>query len=222
MSNQSITDVYILNRSTLVSDQAARRAVEAVAIQVVRDFAPVWFISARIIFAPKGHKVPPGNRVIVIVDNATEWDGMHTLSKGDKPYGIVAVQPEIDSGTNWTVCLSHEVLEMLADSFLGLLVLRDRRAYAVEVCDACEGDQYGYRIRLVLVSDFVTPRWYDLTDSGPYSFRGNCKRPFHILHDGYIESRYFPKANAKAIRQHTGRELPASKITTGSRKSRRK
>jgi hypothetical protein len=74
----------------------------------------------------------------------------------------------------------------------------------------------------VLVSCFVTPRYFELTASGPCSFPPHIKRPGQILPGGYQESRYFPKAHRKRIRLHTGRDLPKSKITVGSRKSRLK
>lgn len=226
MPKPRITDVYVLNRSTLVSDQAARRAVAAVAIQVSRDFAPAWYIDARVIYCNKGTKIPPGCRVVVIVDNCADADGWHSLSKSGKPWGIVAVQPEIDAGTNWTVCLSHEVLELLLNSYLGVGVLVGRRVKALEASDPCEADEFGYLIRVgryrVLVSCFVMPRYFELTTSGPCSFPPHIKRPGQILPGGYQESRYFPKANRKRIRLHTGRDLPKSKITIGSRKSRLK
>lgn len=216
----SITDIYILNRSTLVSDDDAAKAVAAVNVQVNRDFAPVWFLAADVKFrhAHKG-EVPEHNRVIVIVDNAADYDGMHTLTQRDKPFGIVAVQPELDAGTQWTVCLSHEVLEMLGDSWLGISALRDRRMYAVEVCDPVESDTCAYKIDGVLVSDFITPRWFEFTQSGPFSFNNSCTHPFHILPGGYMESRYFAKVPKSALRTATGGTT--NKRPIGSRRHRR-
>lgn len=214
--------VWILNRSTLASDQLVRRGAVAIAAQVRRDFGPAWGVFAQVKFAARGQTIGPREAVVIVVDNSSEDDavGWHTLSKRGRPCGIVAIQPELDAGTQWTVALSHEVLELLADRWLGFSVVYRRKAYAVEVCDPCEADRYGYLIRGVLVSDFVTPAWYRLTDQGPYSFMGSCKRPFHILPGGYLETQDF-RERRPAIRRHDGRPLPRSKIAAGSRKARR-
>jgi hypothetical protein len=58
----------------------------------------------------------------------------------------------------------------------------------VEACDPCEANNYGYQIQGTLVSDFITPHFYDSveTPGSPYSFTGAIKRPRQILPGGYI------------------------------------
>jgi hypothetical protein len=58
----------------------------------------------------------------------------------------------------------------------------------VEVCDPCESGKFAYQVNGVLVSDFITPQFYDPVQSFGvrYSFTGAIKSPRSILDDGYI------------------------------------
>jgi hypothetical protein len=105
-------------------------------------------------------------------------------------------------GSEWTIDASHEILEMLVDPSGNRLQtsrsikiagkgVQDNTGefeYIVEVCDPCEADQYAYSIQGIVVSDFITPHFYDpvVTDGTRYSFGGNITRPREILPGGYI------------------------------------
>jgi hypothetical protein len=102
----------------------------------------------------------------------------------------------------WTIAASHEVLEMLVDPYGNRLhssvaiEIKGKKivdgtgqyGYLVEACDPCEADKYGYTINGVVVSDFITPNFYDpVTTAGTrYSFTGALKAPRQILPGGYI------------------------------------
>jgi hypothetical protein len=60
--------------------------------------------------------------------------------------------------------------------------------YLVEGCDPCEANNYGYTILGVVVSDFITPHFYDpvVTQGTRYSFTGAITAPRQILPGGYI------------------------------------
>ena len=60
--------------------------------------------------------------------------------------------------------------------------------YLVEVCDPCEANNYGYAIQGVIVSDFLTPHYYDpiVTPGTRYSFTGSITAPRQMLPGGYI------------------------------------
>jgi hypothetical protein len=68
--------------------------------------------------------------------------------------------------------------------------------FLVEACDPCEASEFGYTIDGVLVSDFITPRFYDprKTTSARYSFTGAINRPRQIRKGGYI-SWWDPQTN---------------------------
>jgi len=107
---------------------------------------------------------------------------------------------------NWSTVASHELLEMLADpngshaSWISpILPTSPPTAITVqalilrEVCDPVESIAQAYKIGTVLVSDFVTPAWYDyfsLVPSIPkraapvFNIRGNLKTPLTIVPDG--------------------------------------
>jgi len=47
---------------------------------------------------------------------------------------------------------------------------------------------FGYRVNGVLVSDFITPHYYDPDGATgvQYSFRGHVKEPHQVLEGGYV------------------------------------
>jgi hypothetical protein len=63
------------------------------------------------------------------------------------------------------------------------------RFYAYEVCDAVEADNFGYDIKGVTVSDFVTPAWFEAfrkVGSTQFSFKKHVNAPFQLAPGGYI------------------------------------
>jgi hypothetical protein len=103
---------------------------------------------------------------------------------------------------SWTIDASHETIEMLIDPYgnrmhsaqaieiqNGKIVSGTGQFnYLVEGCDPCEANDYGYTIQGVVVSDFITPHFYDpVTSPGTrYSFTGAVTAPRQILPGGYI------------------------------------
>jgi hypothetical protein len=124
--------------------------------------------------------------------------GFH-LTKHNQPYAKVVLTPGSDG---WTVDASHETLEMLIDPNGNRLQtstaieivggkIRDgigKFEYLVEACDPCEANNYAYPIAGTMVSDFLTPHFYDLNyaPGTRYSFTGAIKNPREILPGGYI------------------------------------
>jgi hypothetical protein len=60
--------------------------------------------------------------------------------------------------------------------------------FLVEVADPPEDPQFGYTVNGLLVSDFITPHFYDpvTATSVRYSFGGNIPGPRQILEGGYL------------------------------------
>jgi hypothetical protein len=128
---------------------------------------------------------------------AGEGGGVH-LDKHNQPYAKVLASAD----DAWTIDASHETLEMLVDPF-GNKMQTSRSIeivgnqvqdgpgefnYLVEACDVPEANNFGYTIQGVLVSDFITPRYYDpiVTAGTRYSFASNVERPRQMLPGGYI------------------------------------
>lgn len=196
--NDPSIDIAVVNRSTVVSDDAVRTAVAAVQIQIDRDFYPVWDIPASLKFFDKDAIIPDPFWEIVILDDA-DMDGAlgyHELTPAGEPLAKVFAKTDAEFGLNWTITFSHEVLEMIVDPYINLTVLdQDSNTtgmlYAYEVCDATQADQFGYQINGVWVSDFVYPAWFDpyridRPGQDVFDHMRRCTRPFEILSGGYM------------------------------------
>ena len=61
----------------------------------------------------------------------------------------------------------------------------------VEICDPSGGAQWGYTVNGYLISDFVTPNYYDPVGAPGvrYSFTGVVTRPREVLEGGYLSWR---------------------------------
>jgi hypothetical protein len=142
---------------------------------------------------------PPGVWPIVLVDDlGGPGNGFHTTAHY-RPYAKVAVHDD-----DWTIAVSHEMLEMLLDPSGNRLqvgraielnatnAIADGAAhveYILEICDPCAARDCAYRVNdTTWVSDFVTPDFYAPREvpGTHYTFRHNIKAPRRILHGGYI------------------------------------
>jgi hypothetical protein len=81
--------------------------------------------------------------------------------------------------------LSHEVIEALADPS----GVKTTTGVLTEICDAVE--QPGYRLDGIVVSNFVTPRWFMKSAvGGRFDFEGLLTRPLSITPDGFMPGRF--------------------------------
>ncbi len=224
--------ISVINSSTVLSDDEVQAAVPALQKQVSRDFAPAWGVDADLTFIAKGHKASKTTWWLVILDNSDEAGalGYHDVTSEGLPIGKVFAGSDMQYGYNWTVTASHELLEMLGDPEINLTVFVQKSdstgvLYAYETADACEADEYGYKIDGVLVSDFVFPSWFDATykKGTQYDFRKKIKRPLHLLKGGYIG--IFDVTAGGGWQQKTAQNLPvaySARPHVGSRRERRR
>jgi hypothetical protein len=181
----------------------------ALQTQVVRDFGPIWGVSGVVAPFMTLEEVPPQYFPIVIFGRPLPQGhhGFHLAIDG-RPFGLI----HKDDG--WSLTASHELLELLGDPSGSRTVpgpsLKDAYDealgegtdqvggaqgtvdYLVEVCDPCE--ESTYEIDGVVVSDFVTPSYYDPFDARgrSYSFTGEVTRPRQLLDGGYLSWRTRP------------------------------
>ncbi len=220
--------IAIINQSTVVSDTEVKACVAALQIQVDRDFQPEWGLRADLKFFSATELVPSTAWQLVILDNADQADalGYHDLTASGLPIGKVFAKTTIQAGDSWTVTTSHELLEMLLDpdivecvtSFDGLTL------YSKEACDACEGDQFGYQIGAILVSDFVTRMWFGSKSRAgevKYDFMGKINASFQLLPGGY--TGILDLSTTRGWQQITADKKPNMKARgqVGSRRERR-
>ena len=188
--------VALINASTVLKDEEVKTAVTALQTQVRRDFAQAWGIDADLTFVPKGGKPAAGAWWLAALDNSDQSGalGYHDLTKDGLPLGKVFAGSDLKYGFQWTVTASHELLEMLADPDINLTAFVQADAhsgvlYAYEVCDACEADQFAYKINGTLVSDFVYPAWFESfckKGSTQFDHGKHIQKPFELLRGGYI------------------------------------
>jgi hypothetical protein len=158
--------------------------------QVSRDFGPGWQIEATVDAFPRLDDVPVGYWPMIVRDDIGQPGaaGVH-LDKDGQPFALITMSD------SWSLTASHEMLEMVADPF-GKRVIpgrspkrgQGRVEFLVEVCDPCEAAEFAYTVNDILVSDFLTPRFYDPVASPAvrYSFTGAITKPRTILRGGYI------------------------------------
>jgi len=188
--------ISVINASTVLTDDQVKTVVPDLQTQVHRDFAPAWGVDADLTFVPKGSKPAAGSWWLVILDNSDQAGalGYHDLTKEGLPLGKVFAGSDIQYGYQWTVTASHELLEMLGDPDINLTAFVQPSAttgvlYAYEVCDACEADQFGYKIGSTLVSDFIYPAWFESfrkKGSAQFDHEKHIQKPFELLKGGYI------------------------------------
>ena len=190
--------LYVRNQSTAISDSDVKDIIAALQIQVTRDFLKFWPIAdVTLNFIDKAAPEVPGIWELVFLDDSDQAGtlGYHDLTSSGDPLGKAFVKDDLKYGSKVSVTASHELLEMLVDPSINLCAQDDAtgKFYALEVCDACEGDEFGYEILLadgkkITVSDFVTPRWFESTydSTAQYDFQKVCTKELQLLEDGYI------------------------------------
>jgi hypothetical protein len=193
-----VKHLALVSQTKKVSADALMRGAAALQKQAIRDFGPIWNVSATVDAFGKLKDVPLGYWPVIIQDDIHQSGaaGIH-LDQGGQPYALVEYSPD------WVLTASHEVLEMLADPFGNRLVAgqspkpkQGRVEFLVEVCDPSEAAEFGYTVNGLLVSDFYTPKYFDpLANSGTrYSYTGAIKKPRQVLKGGYL-SWHEPKSD---------------------------
>jgi len=187
----SLPVIAITNASTWVTDSQVEAAIPALQQQVSLDFKAHWDLDSQLTFLPRSEALPDGWWQISVIDNPDQAGalGYHEMTSSGTPLGKVFAALDIQSGSSWTVTLSHELLEMLADPWINWCAQgSDGKVYALEVCDPVEADGLGYEIGGVLVSDFITPAWFEPTQSDRVDFKGRISKALQIAPGGYISA----------------------------------
>jgi hypothetical protein len=187
------TNIALVADTDAVSAREITRVAAALDKQVTRDFGPLWGVLATVDPVFSLEDVPVGYWPIVLRDRikAPGADGFHKDRFG-QPFARLALTD------SWSLTASHECLEMLADPFGDRMIPgpsikrgEGRVSYLVEVCDPPESEEFAYTVNDVLVSDFITPSFFDpmKVEGVRYSFTGAVKHPRQVLEGGYISWR---------------------------------
>jgi len=195
----SIIQVGLVDTTGAINAELVQACAAALSIQVTRDLPQFWGVQATVQYLPHASKVPAGVWPVRLVAKLPPGEGGFHQDKHNQPYAEVIAKANDDS---WTIDASHECIEMLVDPYgnkmqssnaieivgNGTQDSTGQFNYLVEACDPCEANNYGYTINGILVSDFITQRFYDpvVTPGTRYSFTGAIKAPRQLLPGGYI------------------------------------
>lgn len=199
-ATMSLIQVGLADKTKKIDPGLLQATAAALNVQVTRDLTQFWNVQATVTALPSATKIPVGVWPVFLVAKLPPGEGGFHMDKHNQPYAEVIASPDSDE---WTIDASHETLEMLVDPYGNRLqnstsIEIDAKnnivdgtgefAYLVEACDPCEADNFGYNIQGVLVSDFITPHFYEptVTPGTRYSFTGAITKPRQILQGGYI------------------------------------
>src|ERR1700761_8209428 len=173
-------NLTIANVSTTITNASLQATIAALNTQVTDHFQPAWSISAALkgeALSIKNKVKIAGNQDAIIYLAASSKDpttgvegalGYHSTTYGKIPYGFVYLDICKEYNEEWTVTLSHEVLELLGDPDAAMTVTgpaphgkSGTAYYDLEVADPTQGDSY--KIGNIEVSNFVGKAYFGLT-----------------------------------------------------------
>jgi hypothetical protein len=207
-----IDHIALVSLTREIPTRSLLQAAAAVQKQLTRDFEPAWGLRATLDTFEDLASVPSDYHPVIVFSDSQELvgrlevaigpeytaaliddfergrlSGLHLNAFTRQPFALV------EASDAWSVVISHEVLEMIADPYGNRLIAaahpRDaaqRVKYLLEVCDPCQAAWYP--VNGVPVSDFFTPRYFDPVglEGGRYSFTGELKKPLDIAEGGYL------------------------------------
>ncbi len=217
---------------TDIADEEVLPVVRAVNRQVAEDFAPYWDLTATLRLEGEASSRPRrqnptelrGDAIMYLWDEA-DVDGAigyHEENNRGLPCGFVFTEIAEQIGEPYSVTLSHEVLELVADANINKLAAgphpEDPEKWVLhwyEMCDAVQAESY--KIDGVAVSNFVLPLYFTWDDQvGSRNdflgrvYHGSALRSFDVNPGGYIGfldpetgemETYFGKDDAEAQRR---------------------
>jgi hypothetical protein len=177
-----------------VPDHELQRVIRAVNRQIKEDFEPYWSLGATLRLEGRsaeepGHLSLPDLRGDAILYLWNEADipgalGYHDRNANGIPFGFVFTQLSAELGEPWSVTLSHEAMELIADPEVNLLVMGPNPNnpnktvfHWYEMSDAVQSETY--QVDGIEVSNFVLPLYF--TDNQELGARNDF---LGIPHDG--------------------------------------
>ena len=222
--------ISVMNHSTDISPDELQHAIRAVNRQIDEDFAPYWGQPATLrvetIGKAGGLRAMRGDAVLYLHDvPPASGLGMHDDSVSGIPTGYVFTKLREATRlalpwVSWSVDLSHEALELVADPQLNLLVkgphpkFRREVFHYREIADPVQSETYD--IDGVNVSNFVLPHYYNAQGvrKGRNDFLGNGVDAFRWTDQGYI-GFWDPAVGRNGqyvVYPQYGKNEPASKV----------
>jgi hypothetical protein len=215
-----ILGVAIKHSTSRWSEEEFLEAVDALTVQFQRDVLPYWSADVGPI-----HKITPIRRDEALPDdsywmglvdhtNGSPGDntgpslpghaGTHEVSAEGRPIATVF----LGSSNNWSVPMSHELLDMVINPYLGISKRENYLSYPgseyqifKEIADPDENNWYSIGVlqrknsghpgqrKPIHVSNFVYPSWFGAAQgfNDQFDYMGLTEAPFAI--NGYIVLR---------------------------------
>jgi hypothetical protein len=191
-----------------LSDIEVQEAIRAINRQIAEDFFLYWSLGATLRLEGKSSTSPDQQDVadmrgdaVLYLWNETDVPGAlgyHDRNNRGIPFGFVFTDLAASIGESWTVTLSHEALELVADPEVNLLVMGPHPAdpsktvfHWYEMCDAVQAETY--KIAGIDVSNFVLPLYFTGGEEmgGRNDFLGavhadKTLRSFNVNPGGYV------------------------------------
>jgi len=178
----------IIDQTGKIPKYAMLALAGALDMQAKRDFADVWNINADV---SVGTEYEENKWPVYIVDKLdTEGQlGYHYIDENDVPFAKIELRDD------FSVTVSHEMLEMLVNPFLDNYKVYDitpnlagDERFLLEIAGPVQTHNLAYEINDVRVSNFLTPAYFDLlvTEGKKYDFLGKLTKPRSLFAGGYI------------------------------------
>lgn len=188
--------IHVINQSSVVNDKDFLAGVAAIQKQITEDYAFSWGGLSAVLLpdsARQGDPINPAGETVYLLDDSDQADalGYHELTSADVPVGFCFARTSEADGSPWSVTLSHELLEQLADPYVQTCVVASSflggpAVVAYETADPVE--QGTYSVNGVAVSNFVFPAWFQ--DNAPagarMDFLGQLDKPLSLARGGYV------------------------------------
>lgn len=221
-----MTDIAIVNRSTIVGDAVIAAMLPSLQTQITRDFAPFWQADATLHFCGSTEQPDPSHWPLYVLDHSDQSNdlGYHVDTDGT-PSAKVFAADDARYGIALSVTISHELLELLADPQASKTVEIAGAAQILEVCDPCQSDSDAYSIGGTKVSNFATPLWFGMDDRGApgrYDFRALLSGPCPTLGPGGYRMFYSAGGGWQTtMARHVDGSLPYRALRPHGRSARR-
>jgi len=237
--------ISIINHANAqISDEELQVAIRAINQQIEEDFEPYWSLGARLRLEGRSGKKPSkqdpadmrGDAVIYLWDKTDVPGalGYHDANNRGIPFGFVFTEISEAVGENWSVTLSHEALELIADPEVNLLVQGPHPTnpnkyvfHWYEMCDAVQAETY--KIDGIEVSNFLLPLYFTGSEElgGRNDFlgrihNGKTLKSFGVNPGGYI-GFFNPESGSHETFSMKGDAIAAKRleIKTGAKGARR-
>src|SRR5689334_7156781 len=190
------------------------RVSAALQKQMLRDFAPIWGITATVDAFPHLEDVPSGSYAVILTRLELQGQEGIRLDRTGQPYAQIRI------ARHWSLAASRACLELLVNPFEARTVtahsLRSDQGFVdfvVEVCAPVEDPRNAYSIDGVAVSDFCTPAYFDETAAPGerYSFRRAASAALQLLPGGHA-TWYDPISASYWLRNHWGENPVDTKL----------